>query len=908
MRLAPPIADALQRGATIVAATARAARALRLAYAGSQRSAGCLIWAAPPILDWPSWLRDLFREHAFADPDAPVLLSTLQEQTVWTRVQRGDAALVLSPEAMAALAMDAWSLLSAFQAHSARRYPWEQTDAESFRRWAAEFERECARNAWLSAGDLESFLASRLSAPRNRLALPGEILLVGFDRLTPAQRGFLSALQERGVSIRESVPDPHESERRWISTTGQQDEIAACAAWARELLLRQPGTRIGVIVPSLADLRNPIERAFRRILMPQTEDVRRPSPAMPFEFSLGQPLADVPAIRAALLLLRWIAAPLREEEISWLLLSGFLSGCAANGDALARHDLSLRTGNLLVPERSLAAYRATLAAVPELRRLSEDLSELLQTAEANRLLDSERQPSAWCELVLLLLERAGWPGERSADTVQFQALQRWQRLFDDLALLDFDGSRTTYSSFLDAAERHARETIFSPESHDAPIQIMGPFESSGQQFDALWFMGTDDASWPQRGRLHPLLPHSVQRQFALPHATPDDDSKLAHAVTSRLLASAGAIVFSFPLRDKEAELRPSPLIAGLFPANTQPQPAAPSSTDSPAVSTPSLETISDHSGVLPWPAAQTAGGADVLKKQSACPFQAFATRRLAAEPLEDSEWGLSPADKGKLLHEVLQSFFNPEAPEPILTRDDLAAIIASGRLSFVLDLHIDAALRPWLTPGSPDPWRDAYLAAEKRRLQIRLAEWLEREAMREPFTVEAREERLPDVHIGDLRLNLRADRIDLLPDGSRFILDYKTGQISPSAWNGERPEEPQLPLYAVYGNVENLSGILFAQIRAGETRFAGLVRDAETQLCSGACSKKDFVTEPWSGSMRDDWARVLRDLAAQFLAGEAAVDPRDPKDCTYCPLPALCRKAEWNRVASETNGDDAADA
>ncbi len=71
-----------------------------------------------------------------------------------------------------------------------------------------------------------------------------------------------------------------------------------------------PDARIGVVVPGLAALRNPIDRTFRRILMPASEDLRQPSSPMPWEFSLGQPLAEVPAIRAALLLLRWVAAPL----------------------------------------------------------------------------------------------------------------------------------------------------------------------------------------------------------------------------------------------------------------------------------------------------------------------------------------------------------------------------------------------------------------------------------------------------------------------------------------------------------------------------------------------------------------------------------------------------------------------
>lgn len=910
MPLARPIADALRRGATLVAASPRAARALQLAYAEEQRAAGRSVWSSPAISDWDSWLRDLWRDHAFDHPGAPLLLSPLQERALWTRVQREDAGLVLSPDLMAALAMEAWALLSAYNAHSARRQPWEQTDAERFRHWAAEFERECGRHHWLSASQLASSLV-RLLASDHGLVLPREILLVGFDRFTPAQQEFRHAIERRGVMVAEHrlVPDfaPEEAYREWIAAADHREEIAACAVWARGLLLARPAARIGIIALDISGVRGNMERTFRRVLLPASDDIRQPSPPPSFEFSLGRSLADVPAIRAALLLLRWIAAPLPSSHISWLLLSGFMADAIALQEPLARHDAALRRAGSLTPERSLEACRAALAGKTELRPLHDALGALLRTVAASGIRDEARQPSAWGEVVHLLLNRAAWPGQRTSDTVQFQALQRWQRLLDELALLDFDGTRCTWSDFIALLERHAAETIFAPESHHAPIQIMGPLESSGQQFDAVWFLGADDASWPMHGRLHALLPPEVQRDFDMPHAAPDDDWNLAHIVTARLLAASPHTVFSYARRNKDAELRPSPLIAGLFPAGVEPRsPAALSATGGCNLQ---LEVVPDDSGSLPWPTLRTAGGAEVLKRQAACAFQSFATRRLAARPLEENERGLSPAEKGKLLHEVLQRLFSQPEPAPLRTRDDLVTAIATNQLGDILDAHIEAvfhAPRGPEAPGSepPTPWRDAYLAAEKRRLRVRLTDWLTIEAGRQPFTVEACEQKLDDVHVGDLRLNLRADRIDLLADGTRLLIDYKTGIISPAAWRGERLAEPQLPLYAAYGNVENLSGILFAQIRAGETRFEGRIRDAQSQLLADAGSRTALVTDPYSDRMCDDWARALARLAEEFLRGEAAVNPREPKVCSVCRLQGLCRVAENNFAFASSNGDE----
>ena len=783
----------------------------------------------------------MWRDHAFATADAPTLLTPLQERVLWKRAQREDAELVISADSMAALAMEAWWLLSAYKAHGTRRSAWDHADAERFRHWASLFEQLGSRHGWLSASQLEQALLAPLSDPAH-IPLPQEMVLAGFDRLTPAQGDVLDAVRARGVAVSVFQPE-HEfaraAERRWIAATDLRQEIEACARWARDILAENPTARIGVVASTPA-ARGAIDRAFRHALLPASEDIRQPSVRLPWEFSLGQPLADVPAICAALLLLRWTTGSLSEEEVSWLMLSGFVADTATNSPAVAHHDARLRRFAVLSTERTLLSYRDSLASSPRLHDLRFRLSDLWRAAEQNRLPSVKRQPSAFADLVPRLLERVAWPGQRPDDSVQFQARQRWQRLLDELALLDFDGTPYSWKEFVDLLRQQAEDTIFAPESHDAPIQVLGPFESSGQQFDEAWFLGTDDTAWPQRGRLHPLLPATVQRQHGMPHAAPDDDWSLAGTVTTRLLHSAARIVFSFAERDKDAELRPSPLIAGLFPGGSAAQAVAGDAEEAgPALA---FDTVADDAGVPGWPQEQNAGGAEVLKRQAACPFQAFATRRLRAEALDESEWGISPSEKGKLLHAVMQRLFSSSEPLPIRSRDDLVTAIATKQLPGILEAHIAAAMQAQFGATIDDPWQQACLAAEKRRLMLRVGDWLALEASRQPFTVESCEERLRDVHVGNLKLNLRADRIDRLPDGSRLLLDYKTGNVSIASWDGDRPDDPQLPLYAAYGNVENVSGILFARIRSGKIDFEGRVRDAQAQLSAGIKAKKTLVT------------------------------------------------------------------
>src|ERR1700761_3839472 len=63
MPLPGPIAAALLAGDTVIASSARAARALRREYAEAQRSKGLEAWQSPDILDWDSWLNRLWQQR-----------------------------------------------------------------------------------------------------------------------------------------------------------------------------------------------------------------------------------------------------------------------------------------------------------------------------------------------------------------------------------------------------------------------------------------------------------------------------------------------------------------------------------------------------------------------------------------------------------------------------------------------------------------------------------------------------------------------------------------------------------------------------------------------------------------------------------------------------------------------------
>jgi hypothetical protein len=284
-----------------------------------------------------------------------------------------------------------------------------------------------------------------------------------------------------------------------------------------------------------------------------------------------------------------------------------------------------------------------------------------------------------------------------------------------------------------------------------------------------------------------------------------------------------------------------------------------------------FEDVEDGCGP-PLVQSDSTGGASLFKDMAACPFRAFAKHRLAARPLEEADLGLSYRDRGTTVHKALEVIWRELGSHARLLElpsNEMEALIARGA---------DAAVEK-LGPGIG---RDL----EKRRLQKLLLEWLEIEKSRAEFMVGCIEaERI--ISIAGLQVRVRADRVDTLPDGREIILDYKTGQLKTRGWEGDRPDEPQLPLYCATSD-KPVAGAAFAMIRTGELRFRGLTAQ-DVPLPSLSRMTIDPAI-PFDRQLHE-WKLVLESLAQDFRDGKAEVDPK-PGACDNCGLRALCRIRE----------------
>jgi RecB family exonuclease len=272
--------------------------------------------------------------------------------------------------------------------------------------------------------------------------------------------------------------------------------------------------------------------------------------------------------------------------------------------------------------------------------------------------------------------------------------------------------------------------------------------------------------------------------------------------------------------------------------------------------------------------AEMAWSVSALETYTTCPFKFFAQHILKLEEEPDDEEVMDPRRQGQFVHKVFETFFVEwqAAGHRAIT----AANLDQARTMFtdVVDRALadlpegEAGLERTRLLGSSAAagLGEAVFRMEAERAVPVVERLLEHE-LRGSFTI--------GTSAGPRQVQLRgkADRVDLLDDGTFRLIDYKLG------WAPDRTRALQLPVYSVCAE-QRLAGRHGRQWRLGEAMY--LAFKGPKRVVPLFTTNRDEVLEKAQQRLADTFDAISR--------GEFPPTPDDVFVCETCSFASVCRK------------------
>lgn len=844
----------------------RLATYLRNHYDQKQTASGLFAWPSLQILPLNRWAEQAYENLG----DSRLVLTDAQELYIWEQIiqesQLGEG--LLNHYATAKLVKDAWKLLQQWRLATNEIFH-PSIDVQTFIQWTESFRQKCVQNKWLTRSEIFTLLGNKL----DEVAIPSKIFLIGFDDFTPAIKYLISCLEKHCVVEVISQERTCIGETTQIAFESSEEEILQMACWSYQQLINTPTATVGCVLPNLSKMRNEVMRVFEEVFY--AEKLHETFSSLPFNISAANSLASFPIIAIALLILKLNHLEINTQDFSSLLRSPFLSGGEFELSARSQLDVKLH----ILGEEKLQLEKIFFLDCPELKCCSLLENSLRNFIIINQTLKKSHSLQEWAAFFTQQLRAMGWPGERTLNSSEYQLVERFKLLFDEFITFGFIKQKWTLTQALDLFQKLAAAALFQPKSVDKPIQILGILEAAGIQFDYLWIAGLDNETWPAAPSPNPFIPIEIQQHHHMPHASSERELAFSKALMQRLQQSAKKGVYSYARFDGDRPLAPSTLIHS-FPTNEIDLPPY-QSIELQLYKTKNIEYFVDNYGPALTQSNSIHGGSWIFKAQAACPFRAFAKFRLHADALQPIQSGLAYHERGILVHEILADIWLSIKNHQTLCQYE------QQELDELIFTHVSNALLK-LQQKKPFTIKPRFLALEQKRLQNIILQWLNLEKLRQPFEVIGCET-WQTTKISNLEIHVQIDRIDELADKTHVIIDYKTGRPSILDWFGERPNEPQLPLYATISE-HPFSGILFGQVRPDKASFKGLT--AYKDIVPGAVGLDSLRFEEFKNweELKRYWQTILENLANDFSTGVATANPKNTQStCQYCDLQVLCR-------------------
>jgi len=636
---------------------------------------------------------------------------------------------------------------------------------------------------------------------------------------------------------------------------------------------------------------------------------------LPYQAVDSLPLAAEPFAAALDLVFTFVIAEANRASTIDLLGSPHwqfprLTGSSASvRERVAALDTLLRELKYLGGWEPLAALGGQPAATPEsrgrkLRRPSaaDALQAAVAAGQALRPLHEAPTASGQIHALIAFVHAHERPPDAAAPwhPRHLRARAAVMGALDSLALAHarHDDAPLTVDRLAGAVRRWVEGQTFSPRTGSSGVFLLDAAAAAYADVDELRIVGLVEHDWPERARRSIFYPAALLSQLGWPKETDRLAASRARFQDLLRVPRQRVSVSTFTLED-DAIVSPSSFLEEIESSGLPIERTALARG----------QRVFAHEGLFEDPPASSAvhhepsewlalrasrspeddeayhGAAGSrepeeyavshVERYLECPFKYFAARVLRLDEEREDESGSSAQERGQLLHEVFEAFF-------AAWHDRGGRAITADQLGEALELFESVAESTLARlPEADRALERTYLlgSAVAAGLGERAFNFeIEQEVAVLERLLEHRLEGEFQFLGADgprrLRIRAKADRIDLLADGTLRVIDYKLGRAPKTS------RALQLPIYGVCAE-QHLRG---RHGRTWDVSRAGYVAFKE---------KNPFVPLGASTSLeqafRDGEQRLVAAVGG-IERGEFPVRPDEPFLCTRCGYSGVCRK------------------
>jgi RecB family exonuclease len=447
--------------------------------------------------------------------------------------------------------------------------------------------------------------------------------------------------------------------------------------------------------------------------------------------------------------------------------------------------------------------------------------------------------------------------------------------------------------------RWIESQTFSPRAGGGGLHLVDAHAARYGDFDEARIVGMVDGDWPARPGRSIFYPAFLLNQLGWP-AEADRLAGARAAFRDLLRVPSGRVSASAFTLEEDAVIAPSTFVEELEATDLvihRAEPARPCRifVHEALADDPLLSTMVEGSAAewLALRLSRTAGAdprfrgmtgartfapyaVSAVEQYLSCPFKFFAASILRLEEEKGDEPGLTRIERGQFVHEVLCEFFTEwqRAGRGAITPENLDVAVAEftraaeARLATLSEADRALERTHLLGSAAAAGLAERAFGFELER-PVAVIERLLEHRLEGAFTFRGGESERR------VRIRGKADRVDLLADGSLRVIDYKLGKAPKAA------KALQLPVYG-RAAVQALAG---AHGRTWTLGDAGYVAFGERQPFVPLGGRQGELDPAVAAGE----ARFL-DAIDAIERGEFVVRPEEPYLCRFCPYPSVCRK------------------